>query len=74
MGARVKTRNQLNIALPGPDGAEGDNLGTMFLGDIGDRDGLFMDIHSNVERARLCMADLRVCCMPVDDRMRFWFR
>jgi hypothetical protein len=23
----------INIALPGSDGAEGDNLGTMFLGD-----------------------------------------
>ena len=51
---RLQMPKQLiNIALPGPDRAEGDNLGAMFLGDIGDRDGLFMDIHSNIERARL---------------------
>jgi len=43
----------VDITLPSPDRAEGDDLCAMVLGDIGDRDGLFMDIHSNVERARL---------------------
>ncbi len=52
---RLQMPKQLiNIALPGPDGAEGDHLGTMLLGHRGDRNGLCMDIHSNVERARLC--------------------
>jgi len=44
---------RVNIALPCADRAEGDDLRTMGLGDIGDRHGLLMDIHANVERARL---------------------
>src|SRR5262249_18086071 len=43
----------IDITLPGPDSAEGDDLCAMCLGDIGDCTGLFMDIHSDVERARL---------------------
>ena len=41
-------------ALPGPDRAEGDTLCAMVLGARGDRNSLFMDIHANGERARLC--------------------
>ena len=43
----------VDITLPGPDRAEGDNLGTMCLGNLGDGDGLCMDLHSDGERARL---------------------
>jgi hypothetical protein len=43
----------VDIALPGPDCAHRDDFRAIFLGDIGDRDGRFMDIHSDVERARL---------------------
>jgi hypothetical protein len=43
----------IDITLPGSNGAEGDNRGTLCLGDRGDGDGLFMDIHANGERARL---------------------
>ena len=51
---RLQLSKQLiNIALPGSDSAEGDNLCAMCLGDIGDRDRLFMHIHSDIERARL---------------------
>ena len=38
---------------PAPDTAEGDDFGAMFLGHSGDRDGLLMPIHSDIERARL---------------------
>jgi hypothetical protein len=44
----------IDSARSRPDGPEGDDLGVMFVGDIGDRDRLFMDIHSDVERARRC--------------------
>jgi hypothetical protein len=51
---RLQMPKQLiNIALPGPDGAEGDSLCTMFLGDLGDGDGLFVDIQSDIKRVRL---------------------
>jgi hypothetical protein len=43
----------INVTLSRPDGAEGDDLGVVFVGDIGDGDRLFMDIHSDVEHARL---------------------
>jgi hypothetical protein len=41
------------ITLPGPDRAQREDLRARVLGDRGARDGLFMDIHSDVERARL---------------------
>jgi hypothetical protein len=51
---RLQMPQQLiNIALPGPDRAEGDHLCAMCLGDRGDRDGLLMHIHADVARARL---------------------
>jgi hypothetical protein len=43
----------VDIALARAEGAEGDDLGVVFFSDGGDSDGLLMDIHSDVERARL---------------------
>jgi hypothetical protein len=43
----------INIDLPGPDRAEVDDLGVVVFGNIGDGDRLFMDIQSDIERARL---------------------
>ena len=43
----------ITIALPGSDRTEGDDLRAMVLGDIGDRDRLFVDILSDIKRARL---------------------
>ena len=43
----------VDITLPGPDCAQRDDFRAIVLGDISDRDGLFMDIHADVERARL---------------------
>jgi hypothetical protein len=43
----------INIALPGSDRAEGDDLRAMVLGDVGDRERLFVDISSDIKRARL---------------------
>jgi hypothetical protein len=43
----------LNIALPGPNSAEGEDRRAMVLGHRGDRDGLFVDISSDRKRARL---------------------
>ena len=40
--------------LPGPDRAQRDDVRAIVLSNIGDRDGLFMDIHADVARARLC--------------------
>jgi len=37
--------------LPSPDSAKGDDVCTLFLGHVGDRDRVFMAIHSDVERA-----------------------
>ena len=44
---------RVDITLPRPDRAQGDDFRAIFLGDVSDCDGLFMDIHSDVERARL---------------------
>jgi hypothetical protein len=38
---------------PGPDCAQRDDFRALCLGARGDRDGLFMDIHADVARARL---------------------
>jgi hypothetical protein len=43
----------VDIALAGADGAKGDNLGVVFLSDVGDSDRLFVDIPSDIKRARL---------------------
>jgi hypothetical protein len=43
----------IKIARPGRDGAAGDHRGPVCLGDVGDRDGLFLDIHADGECARL---------------------
>jgi hypothetical protein len=42
----------VEVTLPRLDGTEEDDLRGMVLGHIGDRDGLFMDIQSDLERAR----------------------
>jgi hypothetical protein len=47
------SKQLINIALPGPNSAEGEDLRAMVLGHIGDRDGLFVDISSDIKRARL---------------------
>jgi hypothetical protein len=44
---------RIDLTLPSPNCAEGDDLRTICLGTIGDGDGLLMDIHPDVERARL---------------------
>jgi hypothetical protein len=43
----------IDVTLSRPEIAEGDDLGVTFVGDIGDRNRVFMDIHSDVTRARL---------------------
>jgi hypothetical protein len=43
----------VDITLPGPDRAQRDDFRAICLGDISDRHGLLMDIHADVERARL---------------------
>jgi hypothetical protein len=43
----------LDIALSTPNGAEEDDLGGVVLGDIGNCERVFVDIHSDVARARL---------------------
>ena len=44
---------RVDITLPGPDRPQRDDFCAIFLGDLGDRDGLCMDIHPSVECARL---------------------
>ena len=41
------------ITLPRPNRPEGDDVRAVFLGTLGDGEGLLMDIHANGERARL---------------------
>jgi hypothetical protein len=43
----------IDVTRSRPDVPEGDDLGVVVLGNISDRDRVFMDIHSDVERARL---------------------
>jgi hypothetical protein len=47
------TDELIDITLSRPDVAEGDDFGVVVLGDIGDGNRVFMDIHSDAERARL---------------------
>jgi hypothetical protein len=43
----------VDITLPGPDRTQIDDFGMVFLGHVSDGDGLFMDIQTDIERARL---------------------
>ncbi|MCI0627703.1 MAG: hypothetical protein L0387_39640 [Acidobacteria bacterium] len=43
----------INVGLAGPDGTEVAHLGVLRIADIGDRDGLLMDIQTDVECARV---------------------
>jgi hypothetical protein len=43
----------INVGVPGADRAAVDDLGAVVFGNRGDRDGLLMDILSDIERARL---------------------
>jgi hypothetical protein len=43
----------IDVTLSRTDVAEGDDFGAMVLNDGGDGNRVFMDIHSDVERARL---------------------
>ena len=45
---------RVDSTLPRPNRAAGDDIGAICLGHRGDGDGLCMDIHAHVERARLC--------------------
>lgn len=47
------TDQGVDVTLARPDGPEGDDLGAVVLGNISDRDRVFMDIQSDVKRARL---------------------
>jgi hypothetical protein len=54
-GLRLELPKQMvDVTLPRAKSSEGDDLGVVILGHRGDCDGVFMDIHANVERARLC--------------------
>jgi hypothetical protein len=44
---------RVNVGLPGADGPKVDDLGVVCFGNIGHRDGLFVDVQSDVKRARL---------------------
>jgi hypothetical protein len=43
----------VDLALARANGAEVDDLGVVCFGYVGDSDGLLMDIHADVKRARL---------------------
>jgi hypothetical protein len=43
----------IDITLAGTNGAQGDNLGVVCFGDIGNGDRLFVDIQTDGECARL---------------------
>jgi hypothetical protein len=54
LGLRLELAGELiDVGLSCADGPEGDDLGAVSLSDIGDRDGFFVDIQSNVKRAKL---------------------
>jgi hypothetical protein len=53
-GLRLELAGEvIDVDLSCADGPKGDDLGAMILSDIGDRDGVFVDIHTDVKRARL---------------------
>jgi hypothetical protein len=43
----------INVGVPGANGAEVDDISIVVFGNIGDSDGLLMDIQSDVERVRV---------------------
>jgi hypothetical protein len=43
----------VEVTLAGADGAEVDDLGVMVFGDVGHGNRVFVDVHSDVKRARL---------------------
>jgi hypothetical protein len=43
----------IDIGVSCADGAEGDDLSAVLFGDIGHRKGIFVDIQSDVKRAKL---------------------
>jgi hypothetical protein len=43
----------VEVVLAPAKGAEVNDLGVMFVGHVGDREGLLMNIHADLERARL---------------------
>jgi hypothetical protein len=47
------TDEVIDVTLSRPDVPEGDDLGVVVLGNISDRDRVLIDIHADVERARL---------------------
>jgi len=47
------TEEVIDITLAGTNVAKGDDLGVVVLGDIGNGNGLFVDIQTDVECARL---------------------
>jgi hypothetical protein len=54
-GRRLQLPHTLSeVALAWADGAEIDDVSTIVLGGIGNRDGCFLDIQSKIKRARLC--------------------
>jgi hypothetical protein len=43
----------IDVTLAGANGAKVDNLSAMILRDIGDSNGVFVDVHSDIECVRL---------------------
>jgi hypothetical protein len=64
----------ITIGLPRAKGAEVDHLSGVILGDIGHRNRFFMDIHSDVQRARLAHGPPPSFCVSrmVSCTMRLW--
>jgi hypothetical protein len=51
---RVQLPNEhVDVTLAGADATERNHLGIVFFRDIGDSNRLFMNIHSDIKRARL---------------------
>ena len=53
-GVGVQLTHELSkVAWPRPNGAKIDDLSRVICGDRGDRDGVFVDVQTDIERARL---------------------
>jgi hypothetical protein len=52
-GVGLPLAEWINVGLPGADGAEGDDLSAVVFDDRGNRVRVFVDIHTDVQRARL---------------------
>jgi hypothetical protein len=53
-GLRLARAGEVSdVDLSGADGPTGDDLGAMSLSGIGDRDGVWVDLQTDVTRARL---------------------